>query len=152
MNLAVRERFTNDNSAVLFIGNYYNEEQTGTVTYTHPLSGEAIKIPVLQDGIIWPPLYGVLTPVCLEISDGLRILHSTSDILAIEELYGQIEIILYGDRDLHGEIVFEGVNVNRIKSATLRGKAVKMLRDNNRIAFIYNHKHRSEMILNIIID
>jgi beta-galactosidase len=152
VNLAVRERFTNDNSAVLFIGNYYNEEQTGTVTYTHPLSGEAIKIPVLQDGIIWPPLYGVLTPVCLEISDGLRILHSTSDILAIEELYGQIEIILYGDRDLHGEIVFEGVNVNRIKSATLRGKAVKMLRDNNRIAFIYNHKHRSEMILNIIID
>ncbi len=28
-NLTVRERFTGDGSAMLFIGNYYNETQTG---------------------------------------------------------------------------------------------------------------------------
>ena len=28
-NIIVRERFTGDNSAVLFVGNYFNEEQNG---------------------------------------------------------------------------------------------------------------------------
>ncbi len=150
-NLAVRERFT-AGSAVLFIGNYYNEEQAGKVNYTHPLSGEAIAIPYSKDEITWPALYGILTPVCLEISDGIKILHSTSDILGIEEIYGQIEITLYGNRDLAGEIVFEGANVNKIISATLRGKTVKMVRDEKRISFLFSHKHKSEMVLNIVIS
>jgi len=127
--LAVRERFTDDNSAVLFIGNYYNEEQIGKVTYTHPGSGESIAIPYAQDDILWPALYGVLTPVCLEISDGIKILHSTSDILGITEINDQIEIILYGDRDLAGEIVFEGANVERIQSATMDGQSVEKIHD-----------------------
>ena len=41
-NITVRERFTEDHAAILFIGNYYNEEQTGKVTYTHPETGETI--------------------------------------------------------------------------------------------------------------
>ena len=151
-NITVRERFTSDNSAVLFAGNYYNEEQTGKITYTHPQNGEAVTIPYSQDKILWPALYGVLTPLCMEVSDGLKILHSTSDILGVEEIYGQLEITLYGDRDLAGEIVFEGANVKKIISATLRGKAVKMVRDDRRIAFIYSHKHKSEMVLNIVIS
>jgi hypothetical protein len=148
-NIAVRERFTNDNSAVLFIGNYYNEEQTGKVTYTHPESGEPITIPYSQEEILWPALYGVLTPVCLEVSDGLKILHSTSDILSIEEIKGQFEMTLYGDRDLAGEIVFEGINVNRIESAKLGGESVKMIRDDKRIVLNYSHKHKEETILKI---
>jgi beta-galactosidase len=151
-NIAVRERFTNDNSAVLFIGNYYNEEQTGKVTYTHPESGEPITIPYFQEEILWPALYGVLTPVCLEISEGLKILHSTSDILGVEKMKGHFEITLYGDRDLAGEIVFEGANVDRIKSATLGGRTVNMFRDDKRIALQYNHKHKNEMILTINIS
>ncbi|MCX6283879.1 MAG: hypothetical protein NTW31_06575 [Bacteroidetes bacterium] len=151
-NIAVRERFTASSSAILFIGNYYNEEHTGKVTYTHPQSGEAVTIPYSRGEIVWPALYAVLSPLCLEVSEGLKILHCTSDILGIEENYGQIEITLYGDRDLAGEIVFEGENVNKIISATLRGKTVKVVRDENRIAFIYNHKHKSEMILNIVIS
>ena len=150
--IAVRERFTDENSAVLFIGNYYNEEQTGKVTYTHPGSGESIAIPYTQDEMLWPALYGVLTPVCLEVSDGIKILHSTSDILGVTERNSQLEITLYGDRDLEGEIVFESKNVQRIKSATLDGEAVKMFRDDKRIAFIYSHKHKKEMILNIRVD
>ena len=151
-NIAVRERFTGNNSAILFVGNYYNEEQTGKVTYTHPGSGESVKIPYLQNEILWPALYGVLTPVCLEISDGLKILHSTSDILGIDKKSSQIEITLYGNRDLAGETVFEGENVKRIQSATLDGETVKMVRDNKRIAFIYSHKHKNQIILNIKIN
>ena len=152
MNIAVRERFTNDNSAVLFIGNYYNEEQTGNVTYTHPESGEAITIPYAQDEMLWPALYGVLTPVCLDVAEGLKILHSTSDILGVAEMNGQLEITLHGDRDLAGEIVFEGANVYRIKSATIGTEAVRMVFDEKRIIFIYSHKHKKEMIMNIRID
>jgi beta-galactosidase len=147
--ISVRERFTNNGSAILFVGNYYNEEQTGKVSYTHPESGETIFIPYAKDEILWPPLYAVLTPVCMEISDGLKILHSTSDILGIEEMHGQLEITLYGDRDLAGEIVFEGADVKKIKSATMGGVAVKMISDDRRIAFHYPHAHRNAMILDI---
>ncbi len=147
--ITVRERFTPDGSAILFVGNYYNEEQYGKVSYTHPGNGEAIPIPYAQDKILWPALYGILSPVCMKISDGLKILHTTSDILGFEEIYGQIEITLYGNRDLAGEIVFEGANVQKITSATLRGKTLKMVRDAKRVAFLYSHKQRSEMVLNL---
>ena len=150
--ITVRERFTAGGSAVLFIGNYYNEEQEAKVTYTHPSGGELISVPYLKGGMAFPALYAILSPVCLAISEGLIILHCTSDILSVEDLYGQIEITLYGNRDLAGEIVFEGVNVSRIRSATLRGKTVKMVRENDRIVLLYTHKHRSEMILNMVID
>jgi len=150
-NIAVRERFTGDHAALLFIANYYNEEQDGKVTYTHPESGEAINVPYAQDGMIWPALYGVLTPVCMEVSDGIKVLHSTSDILGVAGNNGQLEITLYGDRDLAGEIVFEGTKVDKIKSATIYGDPVKMVRADNRIAFIYSHKHKEEMTLSIRI-
>ena len=85
----------------------------------------------------------------MKISDGLKILHSTSDILGITQTDDQLEISLYGDRDLEGEIVFEGPGVNQFISATLDGDDVRILRDEKRIAFIYSHKHKSEMILTI---
>ncbi|MCX6281350.1 MAG: beta-galactosidase [Bacteroidetes bacterium] len=150
-NISVRERFTGSNSGILFVGNYYNEEQAGEVSYTHPQTGESLTIPYVRGEQAWPALYAILTPICLEISEGLKILHSTSDILAVEEIYGQIEITLFGNRDLAGEIVFEGEQVDNIISATLRGKTVKMVRDGKRIALLYTHKPKSEMILNIVI-
>ncbi len=151
-NITVRERFTGDNSAVLFIGNYYNEEQFGKVTYTHPGSGESIKIPYLQDEILWPALYAVLTPVCMEVTDGIMILHSTSDILGVAGRNGELEIALFGDRDLAGEIVFEGEHVNRIRAATLSGEVLKVVSDGERIAINYNHKHKNQIILNIHVS
>jgi beta-galactosidase len=142
--ITVCERFTNDNSGVLFIGNYYNEEHTGKVTYTHPQTGEPVTIPYLQDKMSWPALYGILTPLCLEVFDGIKILHSTSDILGMVEIEGQIEITLYGDRDLAGEIVFEGKKVNLIKSATIDGYTVKLVTDCDRVVLNYEHKHLEE--------
>jgi beta-galactosidase len=146
-NIAVRERFTGNNSAVLFIGNYYNEEQKGKVTYTHPGSGEDITIPYSADEMLWPALHGMLSPVCLEISEGLKILHSTSDILGIVAERGQIEITLYGDRDLAGEIVFEGETTHRISNAMLDAERLEMTHGRQRIAFMYKHRHQKQMVL-----
>jgi len=148
-HISIRERFTNDRSAVLFAGNYYNEEHTARVTYTHPQSGETISIPYMHKEMLWPALYAVLTPICLTITDGINILHSTTDILNIAEMNGLIEISLYGDRDLAGEIVLEGANVNRIKSAKIQGENVKMMHDNGRIIVNYSHLHKKEMILTL---
>jgi hypothetical protein len=90
--------------------------------------------------------------VCLEVSDGLKILHSTSDILDVSEVDGQLEITLFGDRDLIGEIVFEGKNASRIKSATISDGTVKIVHDDKRTALTYNHEHRKEFILGIKIN
>ena len=150
-NIAVRERFSAHQTAVLFIGNYYNEEQEGKITYTHPESGEAINIPYSQDGLLLPALYGILTPVCMEVAEGIKILHSTSDILGVARNNGQLEVTLYGDRDLAGEIIFEGPKVDRIQSATMCGGPAKMVRDGKRAAFTYKPKHKEEIILNIEI-
>lgn len=160
--IAVRERFTSDGSGMLFIGNYYNEEQTGKVTYTHPESGEAITIPYthpesseaitipyIQEEMVWPPLYGVLTPLCLQVSGGLKILHSTSDLLGIEFSDGCLKITLSGDRDLAGEIVFEGEDAQNLKSAALDGEVVNMVRDGQRVVCIYHHQHKKEQTLYI---
>jgi len=147
--LTVRERFTDDRRAMLFVGNYYNEEMRGKVTYTHPETGEAVALPYSSEEILWPPLNGILTPVCLEVSDGLKVLHCTSDILGVAENDGRLEITLSGDRDLAGEIVFEGPNALKITSATIDTRSAEMVHDGRRTAFIYKHESRQELKLNI---
>ena len=131
------------------MGNYYNERQSGKVTYTHPETGEKVSIPYFNSEIIWPELYGILTPVCLEITEGLKILHSTSDILSFAGSEDHLEIVLFGDRDLAGEIVFEGPGVMKISSATIDAGAVEMIRDDKRTAFIYRHEYGKDLTLNI---
>jgi len=148
-HIAVRERFTGDQTAMLFIGNYYNEEHAGKVTYTHPESGEAIHLPYTQDRMNWPALYGILTPICMAVADGFKVLHCTSDILGVAENNGQLEIALYGDRDLAGELVLEGIKVDQINAATIDGAPVKIIRDAKRVAFTYGHKHKEEMLLSL---
>lgn len=150
-NITVRERFTDFGSAMLFIGNYYNERQTGRVIYTHPVTNEKITIPFAQNEITLPTIYGVLSPICLEITEGLKILHCTSDILGINEIDNQIEIILYGDRDLTGEIVLEGWKIKHIKSTTITGKSIYVSYNNERVSFIYRHEHQKQLVLNINI-
>jgi len=148
-NLIVRERFTGDSSAMLFIGNYYNETQTGKVTYTHPETGEDIPVLWSRNEMLLPSLYAILSPVCLEVSPGLRILHSTSDLLDFEEKDGHLRLTLFGDRDLEGEIIFEGIRAGKIISATIGGKTVSMVSDDKRVAFVYSHDHEKEILLDI---
>jgi len=150
-HINVRERFTNDHSAVLFAGNYYNEDHTGSLTYTHPETGEAIPIPYTQKETLWPALYAVLSPICLEIADGLKILHCTSDILGVIAKEGQLEITVFGDRDMMGEIVFEGNMLKDLSLATIDGNTVQLNSDGKRVTIIYSHKHKEEMLLRLTI-
>jgi len=147
--LTVRQRFAPNGSAVLSIANYYNEEQKDRITYTHPETREPMHIPYASQEITWPALYAVLSPICLEVAHGLKILHSTSDLLDISASSTQLTITLYGDRDVAGEIVFEGAKIAAIKSATLSGAPVKMFRDEQRIGFTYSHKHKEDQSLSI---
>ncbi|MHC1704394.1 MAG: beta-galactosidase [Tenuifilaceae bacterium] len=150
--IAVRERFTTDNKGILFIGNYYNEERLGKITYSHPENGENITIPYAQTEILWPALYGILSPLCLEVSQGIIILHCTSDILNFKVNNDQLEITLFGDRDLIGEIVFEGKNISNLKSATIDGDSVKLILHENRILLNYIHKHKEEIHFTVKIS
>lgn len=148
-NISVKQRFTDSNSAMLFVGNYYNEEQIGRITYTHPANGEAVSIPFEKDEMLWPPLYAMLTPVCFELAVGLKILHSTSDILGFEEFDNQIKITLQGDRDLAGEIVLEGSNAIKVQSATIDGESIDIMTIKDCIVLNYSHKHNKEILLTV---
>ena len=146
-NITVRERFTDDHKALLFIGNYYNEAQNGIVSYTHPQTGETITIPYSREAIEWPALYGVLTPINMTVSEGIEILHSTSDILHCEESDGDLRITLMGDRVLYGEIVFDGPRTSKIHSAETDGVSVIIMHEGERLVLKYSHKHKDEMVL-----
>jgi len=148
-NLIVRERFAGESTAMLFIGNYYNETQNGRVTYTHPETGEDISFPWSLNEMLLPPLYAILSPVCLEVLPGLKILHSTSDLLDFEEKDGLLRLTLFGERDLEGEIIFEGLRAGKIRSAEIAGTEVRMVSDENRVAFVYSHDHEKEIVLEI---
>jgi len=145
--LTARQRFTADKKAILFAGNYYNEEHAGKISYTHPETGERISIPYSGNAITWPALYSILTPVCMPVSEGLNILHSTSDILNVAVDSNQIQITLFGDRDLIGEMVLEGGNISKISSATLEGELLNLRKENGRLVLNYEHTQRKEMML-----
>ncbi len=149
--LTVRERFTDKGSAILFIANYYNEEHGGTVSYTHPETGEKIMIPYTAGRMLWPSLYGILTPVGLEVAGSLRILHCTSDILGLSINEGILEMTLLGDRDLYGEVVLEGKDSALIRSASVDNVPVKVVHFKNRAGIVYAHLHNLEFVLKIRI-
>lgn len=144
-HLNVRERFTKNNTALLFAGNFYNEEQAGKVSYTHPETSETITIPYAKDKLLWPPLYAILSPVCMEITSGIKILHSTSDILGTHIKNNHLEITVYGDRDLAGEMVFEGAIVRKINMVTISEGNIEMEWVNNRLVVNYHHNHKQEI-------
>lgn len=151
-NITVRQRFADAQESILFIGNYYNEEQTGRVTYTHPESQEQVSIPYNGNEMLWPPLYATLTPICLKIADGIKILHTTSDIVDIDKLDEHIDITLSGDRDLQGEMVLEGSKLATIKSVSINDEVAEFERLLNRIVIIYKHLHKKEFKLKITLS
>ncbi len=84
--LTVRERFTDDDRALLFVGNYYNEKlERQSYLYPSRKLVNRWRSPVSSMKCSWPELYAILTPVCMEVSRGLKILHCTSDILGVAE-------------------------------------------------------------------
>jgi beta-galactosidase len=150
-NITVRERFTAGGAGLLFIADYFNEEQTGNVKYTHPVTGEAVTIPYNGGEYTWPALYGVLTPLCLEIAEGIKLLHCTSDILELSVQDDRIALTVLGDRDLSGEMVLEGQKAGKIKSVSLDGKDLKIVKAGDRVVVNYDHDYRRELTVIIQI-
>lgn len=88
----------------------------------------------------------------MELAKGINILHSTSDILGVDVVNDQMKLTIQGDRDLKGEMVFEGANVSQIKSALIDGNSVSLNRISNRLIVNYNHKHNQELTLTLKIE
>lgn len=147
----MRERFTHDKSAILFIGNYFNEVQKSRISYTNPANGDTVHIPYSGEDILIPPLYSILTPVCLPVTDEIRLVHSTSDILDIAVNKDEIGFRLYGDRDLKGEIVLEGEGVKNISLIHLDDKQIDFKYSDDRLVIYYPHKHQQEILLTLNI-
>jgi len=149
----VRQRFTPDGAAILFIGNFYNEDQPALITYTHPESGKTMTIPASgSEEFLWPALHGVLSPVCLEIIPGLSLLHTTSDVLNIQVSDRKIELTLYGHRDLSGELALEGPLAETIRTATTHTGPLKVQHTGTCCVIHYSHPHQNEFTLSIILD
>ncbi len=147
----VKQRFSNQNTGILFAGNYYNEEQLARVNYTHPSGKGILSIPYLRNEMLWPALYAVLSPTGLQLAPGIQLLHCTSDLLNVVSDSEKIELTLFGDRDLLGEILLEGENISRIQWADTQGDGIKLTHIDNRIVLNYNHFHKHEFIITIKI-
>jgi len=149
--IIARERFTGDGRGLLFVANYYNEELSGGVTYTHPASGESVSMPLGGGEILWPPLRAILTPLCMQLADGVTMLHTTSDLLSISKEGSEIILTLSGDRDLPGEIVLEGPGTVRLSVEENSGKAVGINLIRGRKVITYSHVHGEETELRITV-
>ncbi|MFW5725267.1 MAG: beta-galactosidase [Bacteroidota bacterium] len=148
-NISVRQRFTAQNQALLFAGNYFNEQQFAALSYTHPAKGERVNFPLSGKEMLYPPLYAIVTPVCLQLQKELLLLHTTSDILDVTADYGSVHFSLCGDRDLTGELVLEGNGCEDVRSVTIDGKEAHPVKLNNRLQISYQHPHNKEITLTI---
>jgi hypothetical protein len=102
--------------------------------------------------IKWPPLMAVLTPVCMELTEGITMLHSTSDMLDFGMTGKELQITLCGDRDLPGEIILEGPGTVRVCSAEIDNLPLGIVRKGERAAITYRHEHGRESLLKIVIS
>lgn len=150
--IIVRERFTGKNEGLLFIGNPYNEDQEVKITYTHPASGEPITIPYNGGEMHWPALYGLITPLRLKVMEGIEILHTTSDLLNIQKENENTWFIeIYGNRDLQGEMLFEGTSISSIESMKLNDEIITPEFDGKRMKINYIHPHNNSAVLQLNI-
>ncbi len=150
--IITRQRFTGDGRGLLLAANYYNEEQSGRVTYSHPVTGEPVSMPYGGGEIQWPPLRAVLTPLCLQLTQGVTMLHSTSDLLGIRKEGNEIIMTLSGDRDQPGETVLEGPEAGRACRAIAGGIPAGINVNGGCIVITYSHLHGREMELRIAFD
>lgn len=146
--ITVRQKFNDKSQSLLFVGNYYNENQKGSITYKHPKSNETIPLPYIDGEIEVPALSAFITPISKEIIDGINILHTTSDIIGFDTKNKTIVIHLQGNPELIGEMVLEGENISKIKSVESFDKPIMLIWHNNRIVLNYKHSHQ-EILLTI---
>lgn len=149
--IIARQRFTYDGRGLLFVANYYNELLSGGVTYTHPSTGESVSLPMAGGQLLWPPLKAILTPVCLQLADGVTLLHSTSDLLGLGNEGNEIILTLSGDRDLPGETVLEGPETGRISRVEISGMPAEVKVIRGRRVITYSHGQGEQQVLKITL-
>ena len=149
--IIARERFTTDGRGLLFAANYYNEELRGAVNYTHPATGESVSLPLSGGEILWPPLRAILTPLCIQLAEGVTMLHTTSDLLSVRKEGSEIILTLSGDRDLPGEIVLEGPGTVRLSVEETSGRAVGINLIRGRKVITYSHVHGEETVIRVAV-
>lgn len=148
----VRERFTANGQAILFVGNYYNEEQPGFVAYTHPQTGKQVRMPLGKTGFEMPGLYAILSPIALKLNDNLQLLHTTSDVLKIEKTDNGWLLQLHGHRDLTGETALEGAGIADIKSVYCNDELLTPQMVDDKLVLNYVHLHKKDVVLKIVSD
>lgn len=148
--ITVRQKFNDNSESILFVSNYYNENQSGKITYKHPKTNERVNLPLIDGKIEIPSLYAFITPICKEIGKGINILHTTSDVIGISSNNNIINIHLIGIPDLIGEMVLEGENITKIISAEISEKPIIPIWHDNRIVLNYIHSSK-EIVLTIKI-
>ncbi len=145
----VRERFTPAGEGMLFVGNYYNEEHKASVSYTHPATGKIVKMPLSQPQMEMPNLYAILSPIGLKLDENLQILHTTSDILSIEKEGNNWTIQVHGNRDLMGEFVLEGAEIQQISSVCSDDVSTNFQILDDKLVVTYAHPHKQDFKLKI---
>jgi len=151
-DIIIRQRFCEDGRALLFVANYHNEEHLSGAKYTHPQNGKTISIPFSGGRLTWPALYGLLTPLCLEVDSKIRLLHTTSNILGIEKVGNQVIFTLEGDRDMEGELVLEGENLQNIIHFEPEGTVMSLANYSGHIVLNYKHLHKSEFKIRMYLS
>ncbi len=148
-DIIVRQRFTDEGAGMLFIGNYFNENHVGKVTYRHPKTHESLTIPYAQEKMEFPATYGILSPLNMLLGSDLCLLHTTSDVLNIENTTNSVDLQLFGHRDLLGEMLIEG-NISQVKKVYVENEEVPFKIINNRLLINYKHTHQNQISLKII--
>lgn len=146
--ITVRQRFANDKS-MLFIANYYNETHLARVQYLHPATGEQLNIPLIGDGIEWPGINATLIPLGLDLAPGLKLLHTTSDVLACEADENRLQLTLHGHHELPGELVIEGSQANRCCKASINDIDCSFTKLNDRVVIHYNHLKNNSILVQL---
>jgi len=132
------------------VGNYYNEVQPATVYYKHPGTGEQVKLPLGKGAMEMPGLYAFLSPVGLKLSDGLQLLHTTSDLLGVEKTDWGWTLQLNGHRDLLGELALEGSGIEKITGFFLDDMPITYKMFEGKMVVNYSHLHNKEFALKIV--
>ena len=89
--------------------------------------------------MLWPALYGVLTPVCMEVSDGLKILHSTLIFSALQKLMNSLKLPFTGIVIWQGKLFSKERILKKLNQfCTLDGEVQsRMIRDKKIVLLIH---------------
>lgn len=140
-NIKVLQR-CNDKSGFILARNLENETKDIIIRYTIP--GRRDKRCLPTDGVLkLPPKVSLLLPIEIEIKNtGIKILHSTSELVAMRELDDKIFVFMRGKTDIRGELILS--NKDDVKQ--IKGKLkVSNYSDGLKI----NYSHQDDVIFKI---